>query len=168
MSTQKPTFRVMKNGYDRFAVDDSIDKYAAEVDELEKNNFEVKDLIRWEKTNPMPRNMNIHFVNSTECWIYFIYNGTSGTFNNNGEVLHDFLESSVCPASEKKHGKHPTQKPLSILNTLITTLTNEGDVVLDPFMGSGSTCLACKELNRRFIGCELDDKYFEVAKSRFC
>ena len=120
----------------------------------------------WHKTNPMPRNMNIHFVNSTECWIYFINNGTSGTFNNNGKVKHDFLESPVCPLSEKKYGKHPTQKPLSILKELIKCVTNEGDVVLDPFMGSGSTCVAAAETGRKYIGIELNEKYFEIAVKR--
>ena len=65
----------------------------------EKYGFYYKTTGIWHKTNPMPRNMNIHFVNSTECWIYFIHNATSGTFNNRGQVLHDYLESSVCPMS---------------------------------------------------------------------
>ena len=106
------------------------------------------------------------FVNSTECWIYFIYKGTSGTFNNDGNVKHDFLESSVCPNSEKNFGKHPTQKPLKILKELIGCVTNEGEVVLDPFMGSGSTCVACDILRRRYIGIEIEEKYFDIANSR--
>lgn len=120
----------------------------------------------WHKTNPMPRNMKIQFVNSTECWIYFINQGTSGTFHNHDRVCHDFIESSVCPLSEKKEGKHPTQKPLSIMRTLIETLTNQDDVVLDPFMGSGSTCVAAKQLGRRYLGIELNKEYFKIAKAR--
>lgn len=120
----------------------------------------------WHKTNPMPRNMNLQFVNSTECWIYFINNGTSGTFNNNGSVKHDFLESSVCPMSEKKFGKHPTQKPLKIIKELIECVTNPNDIVLDPFMGSGTTCVASSILKRRYIGIELSEDYYETAKLR--
>jgi len=132
----------------------------------EKEGFYYKTTGIWHKTNPMPRNMKIQFVNSTESWIYFINHGTSGTFHNNGKVCHDFLESSVCPMSEKKHGKHPTQKPLSILKALIETLSNPGDVILDPFMGSGSTCLAAELTGRKYIGIELDDNYYNIASER--
>ncbi len=120
----------------------------------------------WHKTNPMPRNMKIHFVNSTESWIYFVNNATSGTFNYDGVVRHDFIESSVCPASEKKFGKHPTQKPLKIMKELISRVSNPGDVILDPFMGSGSTCVASTILGRKYIGIELNEQYFNIAKSR--
>lgn len=63
-------------------------------------------------------------------------------------------------------GFHPTQKPVALLEYLIKTYTNEGDLVLDNVMGSGSTGVACKNLNRRFIGMELDEKYFKIAKER--
>ena len=61
---------------------------------------------------------------------------------------------------------HPTQKPVALLEYLIKTYTNENDTVLDFTMGSGSTGIACKNLNREFIGIELDKKYFEIAKNR--
>ena len=61
---------------------------------------------------------------------------------------------------------HPTEKPVDLLEYLIKTYTNEGDLVLDNCMGSGSTGVACKHLNRNFIGIELDDNYFEIAKKR--
>lgn len=66
----------------------------------------------------------------------------------------------------RDRGFHPTQKPVEMLKYLIKTYTNEGDLVLDNCMGSGSTGVACKQLNRSFIGYELDKKYYEVAKSR--
>jgi DNA modification methylase len=132
----------------------------------QKHGFYYKTTGVWHKTNPMPRNMKIQFVNSTESWIYFINRGTSGTFHNNGKVCHDFLESSVCPKSEKKHGNHPTQKPLSILKKLIETTTDPNDIVLDPFMGSGSTCVAAALTGRRYIGIELDNDYYTIAQAR--
>ncbi len=132
----------------------------------EEQGFYYKTTGIWHKTNPMPRNMKIQFVNSTESWIYFINRGTSGTFHNNGKVCHDFLESSVCPKSEKKHGNHPTQKPLSILKKLIETTTDPNDIVLDPFMGSGSTCVAAALTGRRYIGIELDNDYYTIAQAR--
>lgn len=65
-----------------------------------------------------------------------------------------------------KSGLHPTQKPVALLEYLIKTYTNEGDTVLDNCMGSGSTGVACLNTNRNFIGYELDEKYFEIAKQR--
>lgn len=74
------------------------------------------------------------------------------------------------PSSIQKHntqvGLHPTQKPVALMEYLIKTYTNEGEVVLDNTMGSGTTGVACVNTNRRFIGMELDDKYFEIAKER--
>ena len=66
----------------------------------------------------------------------------------------------------RKGSLHPTQKPVDLLEYLIKTYTNEGDIVLDNCMGSGSTGVACKNLNRNFIGIELDEKYFNIAKER--
>lgn len=66
----------------------------------------------------------------------------------------------------RKGSVHPTQKPLALLEYLIKTYTNEGELVLDNCMGSGSTGVACKHLNRKFIGIELDKEYFEIAKNR--
>lgn len=63
-------------------------------------------------------------------------------------------------------GLHPTQKPVALMEYLIKTYTNKGEIVLDFCMGSGTTGVACKNLNRNFIGIELDEKYFEIAKKR--
>lgn len=65
-----------------------------------------------------------------------------------------------------KEGYHPTQKPVALMEYLIKTYTKEKDIVLDNCMGSGSTCVACKNLNRRYIGIELNEKYFNIAKER--
>lgn len=66
----------------------------------------------------------------------------------------------------RDRGLHPTQKPVAMLEWLTKTYTDENDTILDPFMGSGSTGVACHNLNRNFIGMELDEKYFEIAKKR--
>jgi len=75
-----------------------------------------------------------------------------------------------CPRSiqrfTRERGEHPTQKPLSLMKYLISTYTNENDMVLDNTMGSGTTCLAAKELNRKFIGIEKEPKYYEIACQR--
>lgn len=61
---------------------------------------------------------------------------------------------------------HPTQKPIALMEYLVSTYSNKGDVVLDNCMGSGTTGVACKNLNRKFIGIELDETYFNIAKNR--
>lgn len=144
----------------------SIIKVETIIQLAEKHGFYYKTTGIWHKTNPMPRNMNLHFINSTEAWIYFIYKKRTGTFNNNGKVIHDFIESSVVPQSETRYGKHPTQKPEKILRHFIEILTNEGDTVMDTFMGSGATGVAACQTGRNFIGIELDKSYFENAKRR--
>jgi len=68
--------------------------------------------------------------------------------------------------NKDKDKEHPTQKPVALMEYLIKTYTNEGETVLDFTMGSGTTGVACKNLNRSFIGIEMDDKYFEIAKNR--
>ena len=131
-----------------------------------KNNFYYKTTGIWHKRNPMPRNKDLHFINSTETWIYFTHKTKTGTYNNESKAIHDFFESGTTPKKEKKYGGHPTQKPLSILSFFIKTLTNKGDVVLDPFMGSGSTGVSCVGLSRKFIGIELLKEYYNVSKLR--
>ena len=76
----------------------------------------------------------------------------------------DILEFNVVP--NRKGKVHPTQKPVELLEYLVKTYTDVGDVVLDNCMGSGTTGVACKRLNRDFIGIEKDEKYFEIAKER--
>lgn len=73
---------------------------------------------------------------------------------------------TVLKFSRDKNKLHPTQKPLALFEYLIKTYTNEGDLVLDNCIGSGTTCLAAKNLNRRFLGIEKEEKYFKIAKER--
>ena len=120
----------------------------------------------WHKTNPMPRNMNLRFINSHEPWMHFIYKAKSGVFNNDGKALHDFVEFPLTPQSEKKLGKHPTQKPVKMMEYFINILSNKGFTILDPFMGSGSTGVGAVRTGRNFIGFEREKEYFEVAERR--
>ena len=161
----KSAAKVMKRG-GNLIMFMAIIKVETIIGLAEKHGFYYKTTGIWHKTNPMPRNMNLHFVNSTEAWIYFTYKTRTGTFNNNGMLIHDFIETSVTPNSERKYGKHPTQKPESLLLHFVTILSNKGDWVLDPFMGSGTTGVIAKRTGRNFIGIELEKKYFDMAKSR--
>ena len=95
-------------------------------------------------------------------------NSCYGSFVETPTIVSDekFPTSIISIPKEHETGKfhHPTQKPVLLLEYLIKTYTNEGDTVLDNTMGSGTTGVACKNLNRSFIGIEMDDKYFEIAK----
>lgn len=94
-------------------------------------------------------------------------------YNSYGECKIDYDSTERYPLSvqvfakdQQKENYHPTQKPVSLLEWLVKTYTNEGDLVLDNCMGSGSTGVACVNLNRNFIGMELTEQYFEIAKER--
>ena len=87
---------------------------------------------------------------------------------NNNEYIQRFTNypTQILEFGYDKEKLHPTQKPVALLEYLIKTYTNEGDVVLDNCMGSGSTGVACVNTNRNFIGYELDEHYFQIAKER--
>ena len=131
-----------------------------------KHGFYYKTVGVWHKTNPLPRNMNLQFINSTEPWIYMINDGTTGTFNNAGKALHDFVETSTISSKERKLGKHPTQKPLALMEHFVQILSNKGDVIVDPFMGSGTTAIAAIKNDRKFIGIELNSEYYNLTINR--
>jgi len=132
-----------------------ISKYA------ENLGFITKDMIRLEKSNPMPRNRDRRYITDFECAIWFTMPKAKWVFNRQDEKY----ERPKFVASIDK-GLHPTQKSLKLMEWLVKIHTNENQTILDPFMGSGTTAIACKNLNRNFIGIELDDNYFEVAKNR--
>jgi site-specific DNA-methyltransferase (adenine-specific) len=101
-----------------------------------------------------------------------IVNGNEHKYGFVGTTVNVVNEGTRYPKSvltfrnPNHKGQHPTQKPVELLEYLIKTYTNEGEIVLDNCMGSGSTGVACKNTNRDFIGIELDEKYFNIAKSR--
>ncbi|MED3648791.1 site-specific DNA-methyltransferase [Halalkalibacterium halodurans] len=157
--------RVLKKG-GAMIVFMAIIKVESLIKIAERHGLYYKTTGIWHKLNPMPRNMNLHFVNSTEAWIYFTYKKKTGTFNNDGKVLHDFIETGVAANGERKFGKHPTQKPVQLMEFFVKVLTNDGETVLDPFMGSGSAGVAAKRNNRNFIGVEINEDYFQIATRR--
>jgi site-specific DNA-methyltransferase (adenine-specific)/modification methylase len=81
--------------------------------------------------------------------------------------MHNFIESPICMGPERiKNPFHPTQKPVRVLERIIRVASKQGDVVFDPFMGVGSTGVAALNLGRKFIGIEIDEKYFRAAEER--
>lgn len=130
------------------------------------HKFDTSNFMIWHKTNPAPKIFKAGFLNSCEmiftCW------NKKHTWNFISQAeMHNFIESKICMAPERlSNPKHPTQKPVSILKKMISIASNENDIVFDPFMGVGSTGVAALDLNRRFIGVELEEHYFEAAKRR--
>ena len=120
------------------------------------------NILSWHKSNPVPACGN-KYLTDTEFVLFFREKGVKIY----GEYETKFTYY-VTPLNQKdkKQYEHPTIKPIKILQNLIVNSTLENGVVLDCFMGSGSTGVACVNTNRRFIGIELDDKYFEIAKQR--
>ena len=115
----------------------------------------------WQKTNPSVFNMQRMAIQPYEFFIWLGV-GKNMTFNNqrNGKPERLYFESAT------QRGYHPTLKNVKQLEHLVRTYTNEGDTVLDSCMGSGSTGVACMNTNRNFIGIELDEGYFNIAKNR--
>lgn len=134
--------------------------------ELLNHRFDTFQFMVWHKTNPAPKIRKAGFLNSCElivaCW------NKSHTWNfGKQNEMHNFIEGPICMGNERiKDPKHPTQKPIYALKHIINIASNEGDVILDPFMGVGSTGVAAMQLNRSFIGFELEEKYFLASKKR--
>lgn len=126
------------------------------------------DILCWHKTNPLPA-YNNKYLSDTEYCLYFRKGGycnPSATEEN--ERYENAKTYYVAPlnAKDKKIWKHPTIKPLDFTEKLIKNSSKKGEVVLDCFMGSGTTGVACKNLGRDFIGVELNPEYFRIAKER--
>lgn len=126
------------------------------------NNKLVVQMITWHKTNPIPLCDNT-YLSDTEYCLFVREKGTR--VYGNCQTKHKYYVTEINQ-KDKKLYDHPTIKPLEIIENLIINSSNEGDIILDTFMGSGTTGCACKRLNREFIGIELSDKYFETAKQR--
>lgn len=130
------------------------------------HRMDTTQFMIWHKTNPAPKIFKAGFLNSCEM-IYCGWN-KKHTWNFISQTeMHNFIESPICMRPERlSNPKHPAQKPTAVLKKIVTIASNEGDVVFDPFMGVGSTGVAALALQRRFIGFELDEAYFNASKER--
>ena len=131
-----------------------------QVSEIRKTLIEYgfsTRLIIWEKTNPSPMNGQHIWLSGVECCVYG---------KRKGAVYNGHCNNTVLRFPCGRNKLHPTQKPLDLIKQLVEFSSNNGGLVLDPCMGSGTTGIACKELERDFIGIELDKEYFDIAKNR--
>lgn len=134
-----------------------------------KLDLEILNEILWHKLDATPNMSCTRFVADHENFIW-ARKGESNTFNyelmkkmNGGTQMR-----SIWPRGKTAGGKkvHPTQKPEWLLKRIVLATSNEGDVVMDPFMGSGTTALVCKKFNRHFVGCDIKKEYVELAQER--
>lgn len=122
----------------------------------EKIGFKTHNLLIWEKNTA---NANRWYMKNCE-YVLFMRKGKAKSINNaSSKTVHKF--NNIVG-----NKKHPTEKPIDLMELYVNNSSNENDTILDCFMGSGSTGVACKNLNRNFIGIELDETYFEIAKKR--
>jgi len=123
----------------------------------------TRTIMSWHKTNPVPSFRKVNYLSACE----FIWIGSKGkwTFNfKQQKEMHNFFETPNKSSYGKT--KHPTEKPLSLIKHLLEIHTNEDDLILDCFGGSGTTMIACLKLNRRCILIEKEEEYVKIAKAR--
>lgn len=118
--------------------------------------FKFQNILIWNKGNATP---NRYYLNAYEM-ILMLRKGNAKNINNMG------CKNIIDIKNIRGTKLHPTEKPVELNKVFIENSSNEGDLVIDPFMGAGACGVACKELNRNFIGIEIDEKYFNIAKER--
>jgi site-specific DNA-methyltransferase (adenine-specific) len=141
---------------------------------MQQLGFKLLNTISWEKPNPPPNLSCRYFTHSTETVVWAAKASTSKhVFHyklmrqmNGGKQMKAVWKIAAPRASEKTFGKHPTQKPVALVERCILASTSRGDVVLDPFAGSGTTAVAALKLGRQFLGVDLDLASVELASKR--
>jgi site-specific DNA-methyltransferase (adenine-specific) len=143
---------------------------------MQQLGFKLLNDISWVKPNPPPNLSCRYFTHATETLIWAAKNSKSRhTFNyklmketNRGKQMKSVWEIRPPEAWEKKFGKHPTQKPVALLERILLASSNEGDLVLDPFLGGGTTLLTAFRLRRHALGCELSAEFLTLSLRRIC
>jgi DNA methylase len=143
---------------------------------MQQLGFKLLNDTSWVKPNPPPNLSCRYFTHATETIIWAAKDKKSrNTFHyklmketNRGKQMKSVWEIKPPETWEKKFGKHPTQKPVALLERILLASTNEGDLVLDPFLGGGTTLLTAFRLRRRAIGCELSLDHVSLSIRRIC
>lgn len=147
-------FRVLKSPGHMYLMLNFLNLEAG-LAEVRAAGFEVHNLLIWQKNNATP---NRWYMKNVE-YVVFARKGPARAINNRG--------AKTCHAFGNVRGKtHPTEKPVALMEHYILNSSQPGDVVLDPFMGTGATGVAALKNGRRFIGAEIDPAYFETASKR--
>lgn len=122
-----------------------------------QKRFKVKNIITWVKNNTSMGDLKGDFASKTEFIIFF---------QKGRRLINDKRDSNVFEYNKTRNELHPTQKPVDMTEYMLSKFSNDGNVILDPFMGSGTTGVACVNTGRSFIGMELEEKYFKIAEQR--
>ena len=130
-----------------------VDKFKQAIE----NKFKVKNILTWVKNNTSMGDLKGDFAPKTEFIIFF---------HKGRKLINGKRDPNVLEFKKTRNELHPTQKPVDMTEYMIGKFSDEGDLILDPFMGSGTTGIACLNTNRRFIGMELEEDYFNIAKER--
>jgi len=151
----KECFRVAKNNTAHyvFCSFHHIEKFKTVLSRY----FKIKNIIIWEKNNTGMGDLRGDFAPKYEM-IIFMHKGR--------RLINGKRDANIVRFNRTMNIVHPTQKPVDLIEYLLAKFSNDGDLIMDPFMGSGSTGVACQNLNRSFIGIEKDEIYFNIAKER--
>lgn len=156
----KEGYRVLRDGgtmicfYDLWKIE-TIKKY------YDNNKFKQVRFLEWIKINPVPINSKINYLTNAREVAVLGVKKSKPTFNSSYD--NGIYEYPIC---QDKGRFHPTQKPLALFSEIIQKHSNEGDTVLDCFCGSGTTAVAALQLQRNFVGCEVDKEYYEKSLER--
>ncbi len=141
---------------------------------LQTLGYKILNDIAWYKVNPPPNLSCRYFTHATETILWarreqkarHTFNYEEMKRENKGKQMQSLWHIKPPTPPEKRYGKHPTQKPEALLERIITASSNVGDLILDPFCGSGTTGVACARLKRKFVGFDLEENYLDVAVKR--
>ena len=136
----------------------------------DKLNVKTRQCLFWIKNNPVPQARKVSFMSAIELCYWGTKETTErkfATFNYKLGQHPDYIICPICSGHERNDfGFHPTQKPLKVIEWILSYLSNKNDLVLDPFMGSWTTARACKNLKRNFIGCDVSEKFCRMGEQR--
>ena len=160
------SFDILKDGGALIVFNDF--KKASDIINICSNaGFEYKDVIIWEKTNPMPRNRDRRYVPSLELMIWVVKKQKDKwTFNRQGNSYQSPIMRYASESGGAFKRYQPTQKPVKLIEEIIKIHSNSGELVLDPFMGSGTTAISAINTGRKFVGFESDKKYYDILTKR--
>lgn len=159
------SFQVLKPGGSMIVFNDF--KKISEIINISIDcGFEYKDSLIWHKSNPMPRNRDRRYVPAMEIMVWLIKPKGKWTFNRQDQKYETGLFTFPSESGGGFKRIHPTQKPVKLIKKLIAIHSNEGDLVLDPFMGSGTTAIAARDTGRNYIGYEINTDFYDKSLER--
>ena len=135
------------------------------IDVMKNLDWEIRQPVVWHKKNPIPQGYAVKWQEAVEIGMIATVNEGKGHNYQKGEgQRHNVIETGLCSGNERY--EHPTQKPVELFKPIFRWWTDDNDVILDPFTGTGSICVAAKEMGLNYIGIEKQSKWVDVAQRR--